>query len=37
MSSKLISTELVEAGDYEGVAAKIPATWELIRTIRGGK
>ena len=37
MGSNLITKELLKAGDYQGIAANIRATLELIRKIRGGK
>lgn len=37
MGSNLITKELLKAGDYEGIAAKVRETLELIRKIRGGK
>ncbi len=35
MGSNLITKDLVKAGDYAGVSAKVRDTLELIRTIRG--
>ena len=37
MGSNLITKESVKAGDYPGIAAKVRATLDLIRAIRGGK
>ncbi len=37
MGSNLITKELLKAGDYDGIAAKVRDTLELIRKIRGGK
>jgi 2-dehydro-3-deoxyphosphogluconate aldolase/(4S)-4-hydroxy-2-oxoglutarate aldolase len=37
MGSNLITKELLKAGDYDGIAAKVRSTLELVRTIRGGK
>jgi 2-dehydro-3-deoxyphosphogluconate aldolase/(4S)-4-hydroxy-2-oxoglutarate aldolase len=37
MGSNLITKEMVKAGDYKGIAAKVGSTLELIRGIRGGK
>jgi 2-dehydro-3-deoxyphosphogluconate aldolase/(4S)-4-hydroxy-2-oxoglutarate aldolase len=37
MGSNLITKELLEAGDYEGIAAKVRSTVEIIRGIRGVK
>ena len=36
MGSNLITKELLKAGDYNGIAAKVRATLDLIRKIRGG-
>ncbi len=36
MGSNLITKDLLKAGDYQGVAAKVRATLDLIRKIRGG-
>ena len=35
MGSNLITKELLQAGDYQGIAANIRNTLELIRKIRG--
>lgn len=37
MGSNLITKELLKAGDYGGISAKVRDTLALIRTIRGGK
>lgn len=37
MGSNLITKDLLKAGDYKGLAAKIRETIELIKKIRGGK
>ena len=37
MGSNLITKDLLKAGDYDGIAAKVRDTLELIRKIRGGK
>jgi 2-dehydro-3-deoxyphosphogluconate aldolase/(4S)-4-hydroxy-2-oxoglutarate aldolase len=37
MGSNLITKGLLKAGDYDGIAAKVRATLELVRAIRGGK
>lgn len=37
MGSNLITKELLKAGDYEGMAAKVRSTLDTIRKIRGGK
>lgn len=37
MGSNLITKDLLKAGDYDGIAAKVRSTLELVRTIRGGK
>jgi 2-dehydro-3-deoxyphosphogluconate aldolase / (4S)-4-hydroxy-2-oxoglutarate aldolase len=37
MGSNLITKELLKAGDYAGIAAKVKDTLALIRAIRGGK
>jgi 2-dehydro-3-deoxyphosphogluconate aldolase/(4S)-4-hydroxy-2-oxoglutarate aldolase len=37
MGSNLISKDLLKAGDYDGISAKVRATLELVRKIRGGK
>lgn len=37
MGSNLITKELLKAGDYEGIAAKVRSTLDTIRKIRGGK
>ena len=37
MGSNLITKELIKAADYPGVSAKVRATLDLIRAIRGGK
>jgi 2-dehydro-3-deoxyphosphogluconate aldolase/(4S)-4-hydroxy-2-oxoglutarate aldolase len=37
MGSNLITKELLQAGDYDGIAAKVRDTLALIRIIRGGK
>jgi 2-dehydro-3-deoxyphosphogluconate aldolase/(4S)-4-hydroxy-2-oxoglutarate aldolase len=37
MGSNLITKELLKAGDYKGIAAKVQSTMDLIRGIRGGK
>jgi 2-keto-3-deoxy-6-phosphogluconate aldolase len=37
MGSNLITKELLKAGDYDGIAAKVRDTLALIRTIRGGQ
>ncbi len=36
MGSNLITKELLKAGDYQGIAANVRSTLELIRKIRGG-
>jgi 2-dehydro-3-deoxyphosphogluconate aldolase/(4S)-4-hydroxy-2-oxoglutarate aldolase len=37
MGSNLVSSDLLKAGDYAGIAAKVRAAVELIEKIRGGK
>jgi 2-dehydro-3-deoxyphosphogluconate aldolase/(4S)-4-hydroxy-2-oxoglutarate aldolase len=37
MGSNLITKDLLKAGDYQGISAKVRETLELIRKIRGGK
>jgi len=37
MGSNLVTKELLKAGDYAGIAAKVKDTLDLIRKIRGGK
>jgi 2-dehydro-3-deoxyphosphogluconate aldolase/(4S)-4-hydroxy-2-oxoglutarate aldolase len=37
MGSNLITKDLLQAGDYQGIAAKVRDTLELIRKLRGGK
>ncbi len=37
MGSNLITKELLKAGDYPGIAAKIKETLDLVRKVRGGK
>ena len=37
MGSNLVTSELLKAGDYAGITAKVKDTLELIRKIRGGK
>ena len=37
MGSNLITKELLKAGDYAGITAKVRDTLEIIRKIRGGK
>jgi 2-dehydro-3-deoxyphosphogluconate aldolase/(4S)-4-hydroxy-2-oxoglutarate aldolase len=37
MGSNLITKELLKAGDYAGITAKVKETLEIIRKIRGGK
>jgi hypothetical protein len=37
MGSNLITKELLKAGNYEGIAAKVRDTLGLIDTIRGKK
>ena len=37
MGSNLITKELLKGGDYQGIAAKLRETLELIRKIRGEK
>jgi len=37
MGSNLITKELLKAGDYPGISAKVKDTLEMIRKIRGGK
>jgi 2-dehydro-3-deoxyphosphogluconate aldolase / (4S)-4-hydroxy-2-oxoglutarate aldolase len=37
MGSNLVSAELLKAGDYPAIAAKVRTTLDMIRTIRGGK
>lgn len=37
IGSKLVTKELVKAGDYEGITRKVRETIEIIRKIRGGK
>lgn len=37
MGSNLITKDLLKAGDYDGIAAKVRDTLALIRKIRGGK
>lgn len=37
MGSNLITKELLKAANYDGITAKVRATLELVRTIRGGK
>ena len=36
MGSNLITKSLLKAGDYDGIAAKVRGTLDLIRKIRGG-
>jgi 2-dehydro-3-deoxyphosphogluconate aldolase/(4S)-4-hydroxy-2-oxoglutarate aldolase len=35
MGSNLITKELLKAGDYEGLAARVKDTLALVRAIRG--
>jgi 2-dehydro-3-deoxyphosphogluconate aldolase / (4S)-4-hydroxy-2-oxoglutarate aldolase len=37
MGSNLITWDLLKAGNYDGITAKVRATLELVRSIRGGK
>lgn len=37
VGSNLITKKLLEAGDYDGITAKVRATLDLIQSIRGGK
>ncbi len=37
MGSNLLTKELLKAGDYAGITAKVQETLDLIRQIRGGK
>lgn len=37
MGSNLVTRDLLKAGDYEGIAARVRSTLALVRTIRGGK
>jgi 2-dehydro-3-deoxyphosphogluconate aldolase/(4S)-4-hydroxy-2-oxoglutarate aldolase len=37
MGSNLVSSDLLKAGDYAGIAANVRAAVELIGKIRGGK
>lgn len=37
MGSNLVTKELLKAGDYDGITAKVRATLELVRKIRPGK
>ncbi len=37
MGSNLITKDLLKGGDYDGIATKVRATLDLIKTIRGGK
>jgi len=37
IGSNLITKELIKAGDYDGISAKVRATLELIRAVRGAK
>ena len=37
MGSNLVTKELLKAGDYAGITAKVRDTLDLIRKIRGGK
>jgi 2-dehydro-3-deoxyphosphogluconate aldolase/(4S)-4-hydroxy-2-oxoglutarate aldolase len=37
MGSNLLTKDLLKAGDYPGIAAKVRDTLELIRKIRGAK
>jgi len=37
MGSSLVTKDLLKAGDYEGIAASVRSTLELVRAIRGGK
>jgi 2-dehydro-3-deoxyphosphogluconate aldolase/(4S)-4-hydroxy-2-oxoglutarate aldolase len=37
VGSNLITKELLKAGDYEGITAKVRSTLDLIKTIRAGK
>ncbi len=37
MGSNLVTKELLKAGDYDGVTAKVRATLDIIGRIRGGK
>jgi len=37
MGSNLVTKDLLKAGDYEGIAANVRRTLELIGTIRGRK
>jgi 2-dehydro-3-deoxyphosphogluconate aldolase/(4S)-4-hydroxy-2-oxoglutarate aldolase len=37
MGSNLITKKLLDAGDYDGIAAKVRDTLAIIQKIRGGK
>jgi 2-dehydro-3-deoxyphosphogluconate aldolase/(4S)-4-hydroxy-2-oxoglutarate aldolase len=37
IGSNLITKELLKAGDYDGITARVRATLELVHKIRGGK
>lgn len=37
VGSKLLTKGLLNAGDYEGITAKVRATLDLIRRIRGAR
>jgi len=37
MGSNLVTKDLLKAGDYDGIAARVRSTLALVRTIRGGK
>jgi 2-dehydro-3-deoxyphosphogluconate aldolase/(4S)-4-hydroxy-2-oxoglutarate aldolase len=37
IGSNLVSQDLLEAGDYDGIEQRVRETVQLIRTIRGGK
>jgi 2-dehydro-3-deoxyphosphogluconate aldolase/(4S)-4-hydroxy-2-oxoglutarate aldolase len=37
MGSNLITKDLLKAGDYDGIAAKVRATLDLIKAIRSGR
>jgi 2-dehydro-3-deoxyphosphogluconate aldolase/(4S)-4-hydroxy-2-oxoglutarate aldolase len=37
MGSNLVSSDLLKAGDYTGIAANVRAAMDLIAAIRGGK
>jgi 2-dehydro-3-deoxyphosphogluconate aldolase / (4S)-4-hydroxy-2-oxoglutarate aldolase len=37
MGSNLITKDLLKAGDYAGITAKVRSTIEIVRAIRGGK